>query len=84
MAPTADNAWTCNTCKVRFTKESDKLMECEYCSDHFCIQCLKMTSTTYNYHIKTPRFWFCNQQDSFTNMIADRSAWGLMCQFRLK
>ena len=29
-------------------------------------------------------FWFCNQQDSFTNMIADRSAWGLMCQFRLK
>ena len=23
--------------------------------------------------------WFCNQQDSFTNMIADRSAWGLIC-----
>ena len=29
-------------------------------------------------------FWFCNQQDFFTNMIADGSAWGLMCQFRLK
>ena len=29
-------------------------------------------------------FWFCNQQDSFPNMIANRSAWGLMCQFRLK
>ena len=29
-------------------------------------------------------FWFCNQQDSFTNMIVDRSAWSLMCQFRLK
>ena len=29
-------------------------------------------------------FWFSNQQDSFTNMIADGSAWGLMCQFRLK
>ena len=59
MAPTADNAWTCNTCKVRFTKESDKLTECEYCSDHLCIQCLKMTSTTYNYHIKTPSIWLC-------------------------
>ena len=29
-------------------------------------------------------FWFCNWQDSFTNMIADGSAWCLMCQFRLK
>ena len=29
-------------------------------------------------------FWFSNQQDSFKNMIADGSAWGLMCQFRLK
>ena len=28
--------------------------------------------------------WFCNQQDSFTNMITDGSAWCLMCQFRLK
>ena len=28
--------------------------------------------------------WFCNQQDSFTNMIADGTAWCLMCQFRLK
>ena len=28
--------------------------------------------------------WFSNQQDSFTNMIADGSAWGLMYQFRLK
>ena len=24
-------------------------------------------------------FWFCNQQDSLTNMIADRLAWSLMC-----
>ena len=33
---------------------------------------------------KIIKFWFCNQQDSFTNMIADGSAWCLMCQFRLK
>ena len=28
-------------------------------------------------------FWFCNQQDSFTNMIADRSAWSLMSRANL-
>ena len=44
---------------ARLDLQNDKLMECEYCSDHFCIQCLKMTSTTYNYHIKTPSIWLC-------------------------
>ena len=41
--------WQCETCQKKYTKETDKVMECEFCESHFCIGCLDMMPTTYNH-----------------------------------
>ena len=51
--------WKCSTCQKLFTKDNDKLMECEYCEHHYCISCLDMSPTTYNHHSKSLAMWFC-------------------------
>ena len=43
-----DEGWLCELCNTNFTKRNDKLLECDYCSKHFCIQCLVMTVKCYN------------------------------------
>ena len=45
--------WQCETCQKKYTKETDKVMECEFCESHFCIGCLDMSPTTYNHHSKS-------------------------------
>ena len=45
--------------KKKYTKETDKVMECEFCESHFCIGCLDMSPTTYNHHSKSSAMWFC-------------------------
>ena len=52
--------WTCNVCKKIFTEAKAELLECEYCSKHYCRQCLGMTSTDYKTGSRRNDFhWFC-------------------------
>ena len=51
--------WQCETCQKKYTKERDKVMECEFCEGHFFIGCLDMTPTTYYHHSKSSAMWFC-------------------------
>ena len=55
----ANNFWICKTCVKKFTKVSDKLMECEYCENHFCSECLQMNDKEYDHHINSSGMWFC-------------------------
>ena len=55
----ANNFWICKTCVKKFTKVSDKLMECEYCENHFCSDCLQMNDKEYEHHINSSGMWFC-------------------------
>ena len=50
--------WQGETCQKKYTKETDKVMKCEFCERHFCISCLDMTPTTYNHHSKSSAMWF--------------------------
>ena len=49
----------------------------QVCSGIVRIELSSSTSTS-SIPEQTFWFWFSNQQDSFTNEIADGSAWGLM------
>ena len=51
--------WTCQECKKKFGKTSDKLMECEFCEHYFCLTCLNMSDVEYDHHIQSSGMWFC-------------------------
>ena len=57
----AKNFWICKTCTKKFTKVTDKLMECEYCENHFCSECLQMNDKEYEHHIHSSGMWFCGR-----------------------
>jgi len=67
--------WLCELCKINHTKMYDKLMECDYCSKHFCIQCLDMPSKLYNQMVgRLDIKWFCPlcNEKVEKNLKADR------------
>ena len=51
--------WQCKTCQKKYTKETDKVMGCEYCENYFCITCIDMSTTTYTHFCKSSAMWFC-------------------------
>ncbi len=56
-----DNAKECHLCSKIFTKKGDKVMECDYCSEHFCIACISMAPALYNHLAGRPDVkWFCS------------------------
>ncbi len=58
-AAEGNTSWTCKTCKGQFVNPNDKLMECEYCDNHFCAKCLNMNDDEYAHHEKSSGMWFC-------------------------
>lgn len=70
-----DEGWLCELCNTNFTKKNDKLLECDYCSKHVCIQCLDMTVTCYNQlSSRVDIKWFCPmcKETVEKNLKADR------------
>ena len=51
--------WTCNLCERIFRNDRDMLLECEYCSKHFCIKCLNYKTHEYQAMMKAECMWFC-------------------------
>ncbi|KAH3786673.1 hypothetical protein DPMN_164781 [Dreissena polymorpha] len=56
--------WICKLCKKKFTEDSVKIMQCEYCSEYYCSTCLKLSNADYE-SFKNPLFhWFCPSCDA--------------------
>ena len=58
---TKENAWACDLCSSSLNNESDKLLTCEYCSNHRCLKCLGMSNEVFkaiNGRQDLP--WFCS------------------------
>ena len=51
--------WQCKTCQKKYTKETDKVMDCEYCENYFSITCIDMSTTAYTHLCKSSAMWFC-------------------------
>lgn len=56
---TRKTSWSCHDCSKKYTKATDKLMECEFCSDYFCCKCLNMGDEEYLCLKKSTCMWFC-------------------------
>ena len=54
-----ENAWMCEECRTFFRSDRDKVLECEYCENHYCIKCLKYKQGEYEAMQKPGCMWFC-------------------------
>lgn len=61
MGSRRNTSWTCHDCCKKYTKTTDKLMECEFCSDYFCCKCLNMEDNEYFCLKQSTCMWFCKE-----------------------
>lgn len=59
MAAQGGDVWTCILCTQRFTDDSAKVLECQFCTLHYCIKCLNKTKKEYETISKSDCMWFC-------------------------
>ena len=52
-------AWKCEDCEKIFKSEKDRMLECEYCGNRYCIKCLKLKPGEYEAMGKPGCMWFC-------------------------
>lgn len=54
------SAWMCRGCKIEFSEPDSKLLECERCSEHYCIKCLKLSGAEYDLlNARSEFHWYC-------------------------
>jgi hypothetical protein len=57
-----DESWTCETCKKMFDDDKAHVIECEWCSDKYCRQCVKIKASEYRFMSDRPDIhWFCEK-----------------------
>ena len=57
-----DTQVTCVNCSNTFVDVNDKLMNCERCSNWYCIKCLEMKKNVYEALTAVKNIhWFCDQ-----------------------
>ena len=55
-----DGSWTCNQCNKTFADKTVKLMECEYCTEHYCSKCFNLSAAVYKLLSKrSDLHWHC-------------------------
>ena len=59
VAEKNSNTWQCESCEKIFRKYNDMVLECEFCTKHFCIKCLKYKPSEYEAMAKPECTWFC-------------------------
>lgn len=69
-----EDTWCCQKCSQEFGDPNDKMLECQRCKDHFCINCLKKTEEEYNWMTKSDTMWFCIpcREKVERNIVVDR------------
>jgi len=54
--------WLCVGCKKEFKDPNSRLIECERCSEHYCIKCLKISDAEYDFmNERNDIHWYCDQ-----------------------
>jgi len=54
--------WKCESCNKEFREEVSKLLECERCTAHYCIKCMKLSDREYEFlSTRSDLHWFCVQ-----------------------
>lgn len=56
---TDDEGWVCKLCSVMHTSQDAKLLECDRCSEKFCVSCLNKTDEEYEMMKLPDIMWFC-------------------------
>lgn len=51
--------WKCEVCTQVFSKDDDKVVQCEYCNKFYCIKCLEISDNEYNSFSNPALHWFC-------------------------
>ncbi len=59
LASTGESPWTCVKCQKTFTKAKCSVMECDYCREHTCTKCAKITAAEYKTMKREDLFWCC-------------------------
>lgn len=54
-----DEVWNCKICKKDYSEESDRVVQCEYCSEYYCGKCLSLTKAEYDSFKNPSLHWFC-------------------------
>ena len=67
-------AWKCEDCKKIFKSEKDRMLECEYCGNRYCIKCLKFKPGEYEAMGKPVCMWFClkYKPNFFLNILNEK------------
>ena len=67
-----DHSWTCKVCKNTLGQPDDKIIECDRCTDHYFMKCLRVNEAVYDYMTNTSAIWcFLNCTDE-TRRITSR------------
>ena len=56
-----ENSWKCQVCRFQYSDQSDRLMECQRCVMHFCLECLGKTDDEYDILTQSDSMWFCSE-----------------------
>lgn len=75
-----EEIWICKLCNRDIKDEADKALECEVCSEHFCILCVNINEKQYDALSSMPALhWYCGECDpkitrcvNVEKIIADR------------
>ena len=59
VAENNSNAWRCESCEKIFRKYNDMILECEFCTKHLCIKCVKCRPSECETMAKPECMWFC-------------------------
>ena len=51
--------WICEICKIPWSTQNDKMLECEFCTLRYCCKCLKIKASEYSAIGNTNCMWFC-------------------------
>ena len=51
--------WKCEVCEGSFVDETCKMMECDRCKSHFCLICIGMNDSAYEYMNNENVLWCC-------------------------
>ena len=80
-----DDVWICTGCKENFKEPNHKLLECEYCDKHYCIECVEITDKEFKIMTDKPQIhWFCPCDTKVMKNLKNEKTCEERCQKFLK
>lgn len=77
--------WICKKCRMSFTDDSDKIMQCSgSCSNYYCAHCINLSDEQYEVFQRQDCFWFCKPCLSTFNPTAGHTDGGKFCDVEIK